>query len=100
MRILIRHIGNIRRLCEQHRVKALFVFGSIINGKFKPGSDIDMLVDIDAKDPFDYANNYFDLKFKLEQVLKRRVDLLEQKAIKNPFLKKEIDRTKVLVYGK
>jgi predicted nucleotidyltransferase len=57
-------------------------------------------VDIEKTDPFEYADNYFELKFQLQQLLKRNIDLLEQKAIRNTFLLKEIDNTKILIYGK
>ena len=39
-------------------------------------------------------------KFQLEDIFNRPVDLLEDKALKNPFLKRQIDNTKVLVYGR
>lgn len=66
----------------------------------KNDSDIDLIVDIDSKDPLDYSDNYFALKIQLENILKRPVDLLEDKAVKNPFLKRQIDNTKVLIYGR
>ena len=68
--------------------------------RFRPESDIDLIVDIEDNDPFSYSDNYFNLKFELEQLFKRDIDLLEQKAIKNPYLKQQIEKTKVLVYGK
>lgn len=94
------HIDQINELCDLHGVKSLFAFGSIVSGKLKPNSDIDLVVDIDAKDALDYSDNYFALKFQLEYILKSQVDLLESKSVKNPFLKKQIDNTKVLVYGR
>jgi len=83
-----------------NKVKALFAFGSVTTGKFGPDSDIDLVVDIDSGDPLAYSDSYFNLKFQLEQLLHRQIDLLEQKAISNPYLKREIDQTKVLLYGK
>ena len=94
------HIRQIKKLCDAHNVKTLFAFGSVTTDRFKPESDIDLVVDIDSKDPLNYADNYFELKFQLEQILQREINLLEEKAIRNPILRKEIDRTKVLVYGK
>jgi predicted nucleotidyltransferase len=94
------HIEQIKLSCNKHDVKSLFAFGSVVSNKLKSDSDIDLIVDIDSKDPIDYADNYFALKFQLEDILKRPVDLLEDKALKNPFLKKQIDNTKVLVYGR
>jgi predicted nucleotidyltransferase len=94
------HIEQIRQLCHEHDVQSLFAFGSVISNKLKAESDIDLIVDIYSTDPVDYTDNYFALKFQLEDILDRHVDLLEAKALKNPFLKKEIDNTKVLIYGR
>lgn len=100
MKELKNHIEQIRQMCNAHHVKTLFAFGSVLSDKFKADSDIDLVVDIDSKDPITYSDNYFALKFQLENMLNRQVDLLEDKAIKNPFLKKQIDDTKVLIYGR
>lgn len=98
MKVISDHIEQIKNLCGQHSVKSLFAFGSVTGDRFKADSDIDLVVDIDAPDPIEYTNHYFELKFQLEQILRREIDLLEHNAIRNPFLKQEIDRTKVLVY--
>jgi predicted nucleotidyltransferase len=55
------HIEQINRLCNAHQVKTLFAFGSVLTDKFKSESDIDLVVDIDCKDPIDYSDNYFAL---------------------------------------
>lgn len=83
-----------------NKVTALFAFGSVTTNEFGPDSDIDMVVEIEDNDPISYSDKYFNLKFRLEEILKHQIDLLEQKAIRNRFLKNEIDRTKVLIYGK
>lgn len=94
------YISSLKNLCQQNKVKSLYVFGSVLNDKFNDQSDIDLVVDIDSNDPFDYADNYFNLKFALQDLFKRPVDLLENKAIKNPFIRKNIDSTKYLIYAK
>lgn len=90
---------QIKILCKENKVKDLFVFGSVLTADFNENSDIDFIVDIDSLDPIDYANYYFALKFSLEDLLKRPIDLLENKAIKNPFLLLQIEQTKALLYG-
>ena len=100
MKELSLHIDQIKRLCSKNKVKSLFAFGSVTTNKFNLDSDIDLVVDIDETDPISYSENYFNLKFQLEQLLKRHIDLLEHKSIRNPYLKKEIENTKVLIYGK
>ena len=91
--------NQIIQLCEKHKVKHLFAFGSVLTNKFSAKSDVDLLVDIKSKDPLEYAENYFELKFKLEDLLKRKIDLLEERGIKNPYLKENIDNSKLLIYG-
>lgn len=99
MDLIDRNIDNIRVLCLKHKVGRLFVFGSVITNRFKNDSDIDFIVDFKEIDLYDYADNYFDLKFSLENLLNREVDLLEDKAIKNPYLRQSIDSSKQLIYG-
>ena len=89
----------IRALCDKHSVSSLFVFGSILTDKFQKSSDIDFIVDFKGIDVYNYADNYFDLKTSLENLLKRQIDLLEDKAIKNPFLRESIDSSKQRIYG-
>ncbi len=99
MNIVDKNIDNIKILCRKHKVSRLFVFGSILNNNFKISSDIDFLVDFSDVDVYDYADNYFDLKKSLENLLKRQIDLLEDKALKNPYLRESIYSSKQLIYG-
>lgn len=98
MNVVYQNIERIRDLCAKHKVARLFVFGSVLSDKFKKESDIDLIVDFQEIDLYDYADNYFDLKFALEKIFDRPVDLLEEKAIKNPYLKQSIDSSKQLLY--
>ena len=99
MDLIERNIEKIRDLCLKHKVDRLFVFGSVVTNRFKIDSDIDLIVDFKEVDLYDYADNYFDLKFSLESLFSREVDLLEDKAIKNPYLRQSIDSSKQLIYG-
>ena len=87
-------------LCRQNNVKSLYAFGSVLTNRFDKTSDIDLVVDIDSSNPLEYADSYFNLKFALQDLFKRPIDLLENKAIRNVFLRNEIDNTKQLVYAK
>ena len=99
MNTIDENIEMIRALCDKHSVSSLFVFGSILTDKFQKSSDIDFIVDFKGIDVYNYADNYFDLKTSLENLLKRQIDLLEDKAIKNPFLRESIDSSKQRIYG-
>jgi len=99
MKIIDKYIDKIRALCNKHKVAKLFVFGSVLTDNFTKSSDIDLLVDFSGVELYDYADNYFDLKASLEKLLKRQIDLLEDKAVNNPYLRKSIDSSKRLIYG-
>ncbi len=89
---------DIDELCRKHKVKSLYAFGSVVTGKFNTDSDVDFIVDIKSTDPLEYAENYFELKFELESLLQRPIDLLEQKGLKNRYLIQNINKHKVKIY--
>ncbi|HHG75012.1 MAG TPA: nucleotidyltransferase [Persephonella sp.] len=72
---------------EKFGVKNLYIFGSYVRGEQTPESDIDILVEFEkGKKTFD---NYMDLKFYLEDLLGKKVDLVIKESVK-PKLKKYI----------
>ena len=87
------------QLCSQNKVRELYAFGSVLTERFGDDSDIDLVVDIDDTNPLEYADCYFNLKFALQDLFDRPVDLLESKAIRNDYLREEIDRSKQLLYA-
>ena len=99
MNLIEKNIQDILKLCKSHKVKSLYAFGSILTDSFSAESDVDLIVDFQDQDVLDYGDNYYNLKFSLEDILNRSVDLLEEKAISNPFFKKSIDQKKQLIYG-
>lgn len=86
-------------LCQQHKVKQLFVFGSVLTDRFNPDSDIDLEVYFENVPHEDYVDNYFNFQDALQELFGREVDLLEGNAIQNYILKNNIDRNKQLIYG-
>jgi predicted nucleotidyltransferase len=93
------NIDSITSLCKSHKVDKLYAFGSILTDKFGEHSDIDLLVSFGNIALLDYADNYFELKFSLENIFKRPVDLVEEKAIRNPYFKKTVEQKRKLIYG-
>lgn len=99
MNFFVQYTPSIIALCKMYKVKRLFAFGSVLTNRFTEKSDIDLIVDFDKEEVEDYFSNFFDLKYALEKLLGREVDLLEEQAIRNPYLKKDIDMTKQLIYN-
>lgn len=79
--------------------KATVWFPSVLIDKFNDSSDIDFIVDFAPVDLAQYADNYYDLKFSLESIFDKPVDLLEEQAIKNPYFRKVVDNQRQLIYG-
>ena len=91
--------ADIDTLCKSHNVNELYIFGSSLSRNFSNSSDIDLLVEFQKLSPVEYAINYFDLKFSLQKIFGRNIDLLEKKTLKNPYLINEIDNTKRRLYA-
>lgn len=93
-------IDKINAICSSHHVERLHVFGSAASGKLNKNSDIDVLVKFSDMDLYHYFDNLLSLKEELEKIFNRPVDILEEQALKNPYLKRSIYRNKILVYGR
>lgn len=100
MNIIDKYLDAIKALCHSHSVAQLSVFGSVLTNRFNDSSDIDFLVNFDAMPVEDYADNYLQLSMALSNLLGREVDLVEEKAIRNPVFRSNVDRTKVQIYGR
>lgn len=86
-------------LCSAYGVKRLELFGSASRNDFDlENSDLDFLVEFARNHPKGAFDRYFGFKEELEQLFQRPVDLVEIKAIKNPYFLKAIEQDKVLVY--
>ena len=86
-------------LCRRHHVRRLALFGSAADDRFDPdASDLDFLVEFAPLAPADHADSYFGLLHDLEDMLGRRVDLLERAPIHNPYLLAAIGESEVVLY--
>ncbi len=96
-------IGNrefdFKLLCRNHTVKYLYAFGSSVTNKFDfEKSDIDLVVEIEESDPIAKGEKLISFWDKLEEFFKRRVDLITNPNIRNPYLRQSIDKSKILIY--
>ena len=98
MNLIDNYRNQIIELCDSHKVKELYLFGSVLTDQFNDSSDIDMLIQFNQVELLEYFDNYMDLKEKLEKMFNRQVDLVENQAVKNPIFRKVLDREKRLLY--
>lgn len=93
--------SNFIDLCRAHKVDKIYAFGSSITDHFDPKtSDIDIVVKIDIEDPVDRGEALLSLWDNLEMLFSRKVDLLTEDSIHNPYLRSNINRTKKLIYDR
>lgn len=86
-------------LCKEHQIRYLYAFGSSTNNIFNSEkSDIDLLVEIDEPDPVERGEKLISLWDTFELFFKIKVDLLTENSIKNTYLRKSINKTKILIY--
>jgi hypothetical protein len=90
---------DFRNLCKNHDVRYIYAFGSSTNENFdSEKSDIDLIVELNSEDPIKKGENLINLWDKFELFFNRKVDLLTESSIKNPILKSNIDKNKILIY--
>lgn len=96
-----KHQIQFEEICKNHHVKYLYAFGSSTNTSFDyQNSDLDLLVEVDVSDPIEKGETLISLWETFEKIFNRKIDLLTESSIKNPYLKKSIDSTKVLIYDR
>ena len=94
------YCAALEELCRRYRVRRHFLFGSAARDDFDPGrSDVDLLVEFEALPPGGYADAYFGLRESLEDLFGRDVDLVALSAVRNPYMKADIERTRTLLYA-
>jgi len=97
---LKQHLDRLPDLCLRYGVRRLALFGSATGDDFDPNSsDLDFLVEFEHSEKLDPAEQYFGLKAALEKCFSRPVDLIEPHTVRNPFIRRAIDQSKVDLYG-
>jgi uncharacterized protein len=96
-----KHGETLTALCRDYGVLRLEVFGSAARGAdFDPAkSDADFLVEFDRDSGLSALDQFLGFSEALEGLLGRPVDLVEASAVKNPYVRATINRSKELVYA-
>ena len=95
-------LGEITELCEKHKLRRLWVFGSVIRSDFDQDSDIDLLYEMDDANilPEESYQCFWGFYDSMRSLLDRPVDMVWYQGIRNPYFKAEVDETKLLIYDK
>lgn len=89
---------QIEDFCNRWRIRELSLFGSVLRGDFRPDSDVDLLVVFEPDDPWDLWD-IIAMESELQELFGRKVDLVEKRALKNPFRRSEILKTRQVLYA-
>ena len=99
MKLIEMNIDKIAALCRKYKVAKLWVFGSILTPRFNDQSDVDFSVIFHYEQIHDLFITFFDFIDELQILLGRKIDLIDETAIKNDYFRKELNSTKRLIYG-
>ena len=94
--IVQQYLPQIKELMQHYGVQRAYAFGSAVKNSMHETSDVDFIISFPNDMDYEtYANNYFDLAHALEDLLKKQVDLVTAKTLKNPYLLQTINSHKV-----
>jgi len=99
MKLIEMNMDKIIALCKKYKVAKLWVFGSILAPRFNENSDVDFSVIFHYDQIEDLFLTFFDFIEELQSLFGRKVDLVDETAIKNPYFRLELNNTKRLIYG-
>lgn len=98
-RIIEDKIEELKEICSTYDVKTMYVFGSVCTDRFNENSDIDILISFKDISIDKYTDNYFELHYRLEDLFNRKIDLITENSLSNPYLIESIEETKQLLYA-
>jgi len=92
--------AELEALCRRLGVHKLEIFGSAATGgcQSRP-EDLDFLVEFESPTSPGYADRYFELLESLEALFGQPVDLVVPSAIKNPYFRESVEKTRTVLYA-
>jgi predicted nucleotidyltransferase len=90
------HRLNLENACREFSLRRLDLVGSAARADFQSDSDLDFLVTFEGDSGL--FHRYFGLKERLEDIFQRPVDLIEERAVRNPYVRRTLQKDRVKVY--
>ena len=99
-RVIDDYKEDLENICARFNVRRLELFGSGSQGSFDLSkSDLDFLVEFKPMTPAEHADCYFGLLEQLQDLFKRRIDLVELESVHNPYFLEALEKSRSLVYA-
>ncbi len=97
---LLRRLGidaaRLSAFCRTWRISEMALFGSVLRDEFGPQSDVDCLVTFERDAPWDLWD-FTTLEAELGRLFGRKTDVVETSALRNPFFRHEVLRTREVI---
>jgi uncharacterized protein len=98
-RIIQDNIDSIVKICQKYNVSRLYVFGSVLTDKFsEESSDLDFQVELYPMNVLERGEKLIQFWDELEILYQRKIDLITDQPLRNPYFRKQLERTKQLIY--
>ena len=91
-------ISSITEFCRKWKILEFALFGSILREDFRPDSDVDVLVSFSEDAPWTLWD-LIRMREELQEIFGRKVDLVEKRALRNPYRRREILRNHEVIYA-
>jgi uncharacterized protein len=92
-------LDAIRTLCRQYGVRRLDLFGSAATGTFDAAtSDLDFVATFADTHVPGYADRYLGFAEALEELFDRHVDVVIERAIRNPYFRQAVEALRQPIY--
>jgi len=91
-------VTAIAAICRKWRIEEMSVFGSALRDDFNEGSDIDLLIRFEKNTGWSLFD-WMEIADELEVAFGRKVDLVAESGLRNPFRRREILDTREIVYA-
>lgn len=92
------NMERVAALCREYGIRKLDLFGSAATGSFDPEtSDIDLIADLGGYEP-GVARRFYRFTMALEELFGRRVDILTEPMIRNPYFRQSVERQRMTIY--
>lgn len=91
-------MDRIEAFCRRWKVREFSLFGSVMGEDFRPDSDVDVLVELQAGHGLTLYD-WLDMMAELKEIFGRDVDLVAKGGLKNPFRRRQIMRSAEVIYA-
>jgi predicted nucleotidyltransferase len=86
-------------LCERFGIKRLGLFGSVARGDYTADSDIDFFAEFESPNPETMPERYLGFIREASDNFGRNVQLLTPRMLRNPHLKRSIEKDLTIIHG-